>query len=119
METKHTKGEWIIKDEHYSIESTIISDNGERIAVAKSYPKSANLNDVSESERIANAKLIAAAPEMLKALQCISSFVYDKSVKGCTYGDTNYDSESAVYGYNMCLDNLQEIANNAIKKATE
>lgn len=119
METKHTKEEWIIKDDHYSIESTIVSKDGKRIAQVKSYPKKSPLNDVSKSERIANAKLIAAAPEMLKALQCISSFVYDKSVKGCTYGDTNYDSESAVYGYNMCLDNLQEIANNAIKKATE
>lgn len=119
MKTKHTKGEWIIGVKYSEYESTIVSKDGKRIAEVKSYPNNGILNDVSKSERIANAKLIAAAPEMLKALQCISSFVYDKSVKGCTYGDTNYDSESAVYGYNMCLDNLQEIANNAIKKATE
>lgn len=108
MKTQHTKGEWI--NLGYRVD----------VDVADGLSGICEMSDwMGNEQMVANAKLIAAAPEMLKALQCISSFVYDKSVKGCTYGDTNYDSESAVYGYNMCLDNLQEIANNAIKKATE
>lgn len=116
MKTKHTKGEWtpIILDLADYKQCCVGSESsGKVIAHILIF------GDTILEEDKANTKLIAAAPEMLKALQCISSFVYDKSVKGCTYGDTNYDSESAVYGYNMCLDNLQEIANNAIKKATE
>jgi hypothetical protein len=31
----------------------------------------------------------------------------DTFVKGAKYGDTEYDSESAVYGYNQCLENVQ------------
>lgn len=30
----------------------------------------------------------------------------DSGREGCTYGDTNYDSLSAVYGYNLAIDNI-------------
>ena len=29
-----------------------------------------------------------------------------KGVPGCTYGDTDYDSESVAYGYNMALNQV-------------
>jgi hypothetical protein len=66
MEFKGTQGKWIAD---YSYESeTYISCNGLRIAEVKHY-KSDDLNDPSIEDGRANAKLIAAAPELLKALQ--------------------------------------------------
>jgi hypothetical protein len=63
MEFKGTKGEWIA---NYSNElETYISCNGLRIAEAKHY-KNHILNDPSTEEGRANAKLIAAAPELLR-----------------------------------------------------
>jgi len=32
----------------------------------------------------------------------------DSGREGCTYGDTDYDSLSAVYGYNLAVDNISE-----------
>lgn len=33
---------------------------------------------------------------------------YNQGRSGCTYGDTEYDSESVVFGYNMALDHCKE-----------
>ena len=63
MEFKGTKGEWIANYSHES--ETYISCNGLRIAEAKHY-KNHTLNDPSTEEGRSNAKLIAAAPELLK-----------------------------------------------------
>jgi len=66
METKHTKGEWIIKPSASELYSDIQTQDGKRICECKSYGE--GFNDATEDEREANAKLIAAAPELLKAL---------------------------------------------------
>lgn len=68
METKHTKGEWVLDVAPTSLESTITSTNGKRICDVKSY-RDIYFNDPCEEERDANAKLIAAAPELLDACQ--------------------------------------------------
>lgn len=36
----------------------------------------------------------------------------DSGREGCTYGDTNYDSLSAVYGYNLAIGNIVSMLKN-------
>jgi hypothetical protein len=73
MEFKGTQDDWIAD---YSYESeTYISCNGLRIAEVKHY-KHYDLNDPSTEEGRANAKLIAAAPELLKALQLVADELF-------------------------------------------
>lgn len=71
METKHTKGEWQIRNfNDHDLYSIIHNDLGVRICEVKSY--TANIfNDPSVEERKANAKLISAAPKLLEA--CIAA----------------------------------------------
>lgn len=46
---------------------------------------------------------------LLKALKRISTMHTDSGVPGCTYGDTEYDSMSAAYGYNLAVSNAKDI----------
>jgi len=101
METKFTKGEWLIEECPSQLESTITSTNGKRICVVKSYPGRL-FNDPDANERIANAKLIAAAPDLLEA--CIMS-------RNAIASLANEGSEPAT----NCLNAIES----AIKKATE
>lgn len=63
METKHTKGEWKVSEEPFSLLVTheINPNHVESICQISQRYK-------SDSEQLANAKLIAAAPDMLEAL---------------------------------------------------
>lgn len=70
METKHTKGEWIADVTESTFEQTIRTKEGIRIAEAKSFGNP--FNDATLEERIANAKLIAAAPDLLDVVKYIS-----------------------------------------------
>ena len=56
METLHTTGDWYAKDGQI-----VAQDTGKTLAVIPYYD--------SEDEQIANANLMAAAPELLKALK--------------------------------------------------
>ena len=96
--TKFTKGEWIIENKEHNLYSMIHSESGKRIAEIKSYGKSDTFNDPSVKERIANAKLICAAPEMLSALNDL--LIY------CRLNSTSQ------------LEPLIRNAENAVKKAT-
>lgn len=42
----------------------------------------------------------------------ISEMKDDSGREGCTYGDTHYDSLSAVYGYNLAIDNIIALMTN-------
>lgn len=103
METKHTKGEWQIGAmfEYYSKSGSITIEakgNNSREWIAEA--KGSHVNPgMGKDEWEANAKLIAAAPDLLEALQRFVDFV-DKQ---------NLDYESSML--------LQAKA--AIKKATE
>jgi len=90
---KHTKGEWKIDK---GISYYFVKSGENRIAMIDSLEGSALI------EYKANAKLIAAAPELLEAL---------KTIKGAFYSD----GES----YKEQVDDLKAIANEAIKKATQ
>lgn len=67
METKHTKGEWIVNKRVAGVEVAIHSETGTRICEVKSYP-SRSFNDPTTKTANYNAKLIAAAPDLLDAL---------------------------------------------------
>ena len=90
METKHTKGEWRVSKEPFSLLITHkVNEKAESICqISQRYKP--------EEEQIANAKLIAASPELLESLIMIKMG-----------GLGNFTKEE------------QEKINNAIKKATE
>jgi hypothetical protein len=62
MEFKGTKGEWSVEKE-LGYDCDVIYKGGEICWLG--------LSDVIDEEKVANAKLIAAAPELLKALQIL------------------------------------------------
>ena len=75
---KHTKGKWTVTDKADTFSSTerdiIISDrlngNGNRKAVARIHGLEDGVNNAElRQEAIANANLIASAPELLEALK--------------------------------------------------
>ena len=74
MEFKGTKGEWVVKDLVSGLETEIFCGKI-RIAQSKHYNNGKEgdenyfKNDPLEKEGLENAKLIAAAPELLEALQ--------------------------------------------------
>lgn len=61
METKHTKGEWTFKTTHHKIEIFSFVNGIAETDILNSCLM--NGEDISTSEQIANAKLIAAAPD--------------------------------------------------------
>lgn len=89
---KFTKGEWFVK-ERCNFESEIRTSDGIRIALTKSYGD--GFNDATEEEAEANAKLIAAAPELLevsmKCLQWCNSAMSPKFVN-----ELRIQAESAI-----------------------
>ena len=64
--TEHTPGPWEVNHDHPELITEIVgTDNGEEIAW---------LND-ERGNYLSNARLIAAAPELLEALQDLLTFV--------------------------------------------
>lgn len=100
METKHTKGEWF-PVEFAGIWMLMDSPMYESIDVL-------NADYVGEEKAKANAKLAAAAPDLLDALIEIAELKHEKTKDA--QGNWN-----AAYHYEF----MQKIAVNAIKKATE
>ncbi len=97
METKHTPGPWNAAIHFGRYDQPIIIGNKSEIA---------RLNSFSNKQYKANAKLIAAAPEMLEALV---AFIESQSCDGNGRVTVNTQKHrSAVY-----------LAEEAIKKATE
>tara|TARA_R110000823_G_C15626091_1_gene468147 strand:+ start:26 stop:373 length:348 start_codon:yes stop_codon:yes gene_type:complete len=79
MEFKGTKGEWVVKDLVSGLETEIFCGKI-RIAQSKHYNNGKEgdenyfKNDPLEKEGVENAKLIAAAPELLDALKVFVNF---------------------------------------------
>jgi len=100
---KHTKGEWRIDDMPLPSRKTVeIKHCGEVICSLKHRQRVKHYTLDGLPEMKANAKLIAAAPELLRALNTISEAFW-------TDGETEEEK----------ISDLQNIATEAIKKATE
>ena len=96
METKHTKGEWeVFKPDHMGCTNVSIGKNAGFNQFVELWH---HQNSKEESE--ANAKLIAAAPELLEALININNIL-----------NSAYQSSKD--------EEILDITINAIKKATE
>lgn len=91
METKHTPGPWTLyryaatQDTHHHAVFASARDDGRRVTIATVYPVGDDGQTGGESYH--NARLIAAAPAMLKALETIIKFAKEADK---LYGD-EYD----------------------------
>lgn len=59
-----------------------------------------------------------AASEIERLMPCedeIEAMKDNTGMEGCTYEDTDFDSQSVVYGYNMAVDYVKEWIINHIK----
>lgn len=68
METKHTPGPWKLRRAKYKSEHDFIMTNESQNIAAWSFHDGVK-STKEKSEHIANARLIAAAPDLLKVLQ--------------------------------------------------
>lgn len=96
METKHTKGEWVVEKSGAMPKQRIRSDKMQIICDCFSFSEG-----IKDEEAEANAKLIAAAPELLEALIKLLSSEYPNYK---TIDDSKHPANLALI---------------AIKKATE
>jgi len=46
--------------------------------------------------------------DLADAVERVSRMKDDSGREGCTYGDTDYDSMSAVYGYNLAIEDVTD-----------
>ena len=97
----HTKGEWILKPEPVSEEWRIWDDSE---GLAQKVIAFIPMRHRGKKQSIANAKLVASAPELLDTLQIISELLSTKLL----------DSEDRVYIVNA----LKKKIDLAIQKAT-
>jgi len=105
MHLVHTKGPWEADDSHIRTSiNSIESENAVRKHIAMvNYAKNIEY-EITLQEHYANAQLIAAAPDMLKAL-CWLSDEMDSRGEGCDSAEFTYEDF--------------EIVRRAIKLATE
>lgn len=81
-QTTHTPGPWKLADECYSPDGYVwASDNDELVAVA-----GYDCSDLPTITRAANARLIAAAPDLLAAL---ATLIEDCEAHGLTDNDAH------------------------------
>jgi hypothetical protein len=101
MKTKFTQGEWTVEEEKNSISAWFeIRGKLDAVFIAETPSHVINGRESNKTEKIANAKLIAAAPDLLNALENLHEWVIRTHVG---------------------LNDLSELkaATAAIKKATE
>jgi hypothetical protein len=77
------------------------------------------LNEEEYENAEANAALAKSAPDLLEALEKIYniSLRQECGIAGCTYGDTDYDSQSAAYGFNVAMEIIRNHSKAALLKA--
>jgi len=96
MEFKGTKGDWKIGEDYHELTEIPLNTLNDNIVVVDNGGQK-----IEREERQANAKLIAAAPELLKALQDLLH-LHSCEMEGISYGQptanqwmdaVNYGSE--------------------------
>lgn len=95
IQKRHTPAPWIAKedDEHHSSYAHIIGDKGEYIARVPLYSHEL---DKHRPEQEANARLIAAAPELLDALQVAVKHMNDPYPAGDDLSHVLARAEAAI-----------------------
>jgi len=93
---------WMIKEDSHN----------ETPIVFMPEPLGGKKNDDGQNSHNSDAALIInLAPEAINILRVLDSSFEESGREGCKYGDTDYDSLSVVYGYNLALSYMkQEIA---------
>ncbi len=122
MSQKHTPGPWSIRKPKLpdlrQVEDRLICadvDDGNRLHVAEVYQYQNDNNNEADGTALANAALIAAAPDMLEALREIRDIFnneYDNIEE--------VDECNTILGFTRPVTTLERfgfIANNAINKA--
>ena len=92
---KHTPGPWVANAGHDSyLRETSSDDPIHAYHVSESsevgYTVAIVLGDVPELDCAANARLIAAAPELLEALKLVRSIISDGAAVGFNYADGDW-----------------------------
>ncbi len=111
---KHTPGPWVIHpadEKHPEYSGHVMTTDGYSVADCV-----LSWSSIERCEQIANARLIAAAPEMLLALQ-VARHVIEMDIEAAELMRSGPDDEiinDAIANYQKDLD----IINNAIKSAT-
>lgn len=102
--TKHTPGPWEICEHSWADTGIYTEGGGKRIAGLSIYDEATEKTQSKlEDQMLANAKLIAAAPDLLKALQELHHYTVN---------------HKHLVGF-IKFEHLKEQAEEAIKKATE
>jgi len=118
MKTKHTQGEWTKHGIHSINRHEVVrikSGNNVIADVSCLFDGKNNLEKGKEAE--SNAKLIAAAPELLEALEKVSNELY-ALMEHCydqNFIDADDDSIEGVKNYQDAM----TLAQSTIKKSTE
>lgn len=81
--SKHTPGKWVVQS--YGSGIIYITSNEEVIANVSSLLDGKN-NEQKLVEQIANAKLIAAAPDLLAALEAVCDYAAEFGIRNEEFG---------------------------------
>lgn len=114
METKHTPGPWTLQGEPESIRVEGPRNRNSRshlILVERVGGRRYGADYSDLSELVANAKLIAAAPDLLKALERIAR-PHDCGCVPCTGSCISQEA------LQITVDNIRDLAKAAIAKVT-
>lgn len=78
--TKHTLGPWYA-DPSKRVTGFAVTHDGEPnpLAIALRKPKNSYSKGIPDTKALANARLIAAAPELLEALECLLEMGHAKA----------------------------------------
>lgn len=110
--SKHTPGPWKLRRAESSLEHDFILHAGPHI-IAWSVPRADRSNTRKKSVHIANAKLIAAAPELLEALREMTERIEDHPA----YQALTEEEENLTGGDTAELSYLARVGRAAITKA--